>query len=178
MAELTTLARPYAKAAFEYADSANTLDGWSKALQQLAAVCADEKVAAALSSPLATTEQRAQILVDLIGEDLDEKVKNFLGNIAYNKRLGLLSEISSLFDLMKANREQVLDVNIQSAFDMSDAQQSKLADALSNNLKRNVSLEVTTDESLIGGALIHAGDVLIDGTVKGRLAKLSEAIAQ
>lgn len=177
MAELTTLARPYAKAAFEYADNANALDNWSKALQALSAVVADEKVSVALSNPLATTEQHAQIVIDLMGEDLDAKAQNFVRNMAANKRLGLLAEISELFDLMKANREQILDVKIQSAFDMNDEQQARLADALGKNLKRNVSIEVETDNSLIGGALIHAGDTLIDGSVKGRLAKLTDAIA-
>lgn len=177
MAELTTLARPYAKAAFEYADASNSLDVWSSALQSLAVVVANEKVAAALSNPLATTEQHAQTVIDLMGEDLDSKTQNFVRNIAANKRLPLLGEISELFDLMKANREQVLDVKIASAFDMSDEQQAKLADALGKNLKRNVSLEVETDKDLIGGALIHAGDTLIDGSVKGRLAKLTDAIA-
>lgn len=177
MAELTTLARPYAKAAFEYADVANGLDTWSKALQKLAEVVGDEKVASALSNPLATTEQHAQILIDLMGEDLDDKMQNFVRNMADNKRIALFGEISQLFDLMKANREQVLDVKLQTAFDMNDDQQSKLADALSKNLNRNVSLEVETDNSLIGGALIHAGDTLIDGSVKGRLTKLKDAIA-
>lgn len=177
MAELTTLARPYAKAAFEFADSANALDTWSKALQSLSAVITDEKVSIALSNPLATTEQHAQTVIDLMGEELDAKAQNFVCNIAANKRLELLTEISELFDLMKANREQILDVKIQSAFDMTEEQKNKLADALGKNLKRNVSLEVETENSLIGGALIHAGDTLIDGSVKGRLAKLTDAIA-
>lgn len=177
MAELTTLARPYAKAAFEYADASNSLDSWSKALQSLALLVADEKVASALSNPLATTEQHAQTVIDLMGDELDGKVQNFVRNIAVNKRLPLLGQISELFDLMKANREQVLDVKIASAFELSDEQQAKLADALGKNLERNVSLELETDSSLIGGALIHAGDTLIDGSVKGRLAKLTDAIA-
>ena len=177
MAELTTIARPYAKAAFEYADASNSLEAWSKALQNLSTVVADDKVSTVLANPLNTTDQNAQIVIDLLGEELDGKAQNFVRNIAANKRLGLSAEISGLFDLMKANREQILDVKIQSAFDMSDEQQAKLAEALGSNLKRTVSLEVETDESLIGGALIHAGDTLIDGTVKGRLAKLTDAIA-
>lgn len=178
MAELTTLARPYAKAAFEFADNAGSLDSWSKALQSLAAVVAEPKVATALSNPLNTTEQNAQLVIDLLGEELDAKAQNFVRNIAANKRLPLTSEITQLFDLMKANREQALDVKIESAFDMSESEQTKLADALGKNLKRTVTLEVETDSSLIGGALIHAGDTLIDGSVKGRLAKLTDALGQ
>jgi len=177
MAELTTLARPYAKAAFEYADSANTLDTWSKALSQLALVVDDEKVSTLLSNPLNTTEQNTQILIGLMGEELDAKVQNFISNLSANKRLPLLSEISALFDLMKANREQTLDVKIQAAYELTDAQREKLSEVLPNNIKRQVELEMETDASLIGGVLIHAGDTLIDGSVKGRLAKLTEAIA-
>lgn len=176
MAELTTLARPYAKAAFEFADTSSNLDSWSKTLQTLASVVAEPKVSATLANPLNTTEQNAQTVIDLLGEELETKQQNFVRNIAANKRLPLLDEISQLFDLMKANREQSLDVKIQSAFDMNENQQAKLAQALGDNLKRTVALEVETDSSLIGGALIHAGDTLIDGSVKGRLAKLTDAL--
>jgi len=177
MAEQITLARPYARAAFEHADAAGVLDGWSKALQQLALVVADGKVATALADPLATTEQRARTLIDIMGGDLDRGMQNFVRNMADNKRLDLFGEISQLFDLMKANREQILDVKLQTAFDLSDDQQSKLAEVLSKYLKRKVVLDVETDSSLIGGALVHAADTLIDGSVKGRLAKLKDAIA-
>ena len=177
MAEQITLARPYARAAFEYADAAGGLDVWSKALQQLALVVANEKVAIALADPLATTEQRARILIDLMGDELGAGMQNFVHNMADNKRVDLFSEISKLFDLMKANHEQVLDVKLQTAFDLGDDQRDKLAEALSKYLNRKVVLEVETDSSLIGGALVHAGDTLIDGSVKGRLAKLKDAIA-
>ena len=177
MAERTTLARPYAKAAFEYADAAAVLDQWSSALQQLALVSSDEKVAEALSNPMLTAEQHAQTLIDLLADELDDKAKNFVVNIASNKRIDLLAGISALFDLMKANRERVLDVKIQAAYELSDAQQKKLADALGENLQRNINLDAETDTSLIGGAVIHAGDTLIDGSVKGHLNKLKEAIA-
>ncbi|MEQ8952945.1 MAG: F0F1 ATP synthase subunit delta [Porticoccaceae bacterium] len=177
MAEQITLARPYARAAFEYADAAGSLEDWSKALQQLVQVVANEKVATALSDPLATTDQRARILIDLMGDELDSGMQNFVHNMADNKRVDLFGEISQLFDLMKANREQVLDVKLKTAFDLDDVQRDKLAGALSKHLNRKVALEVETDNSLIGGALIHAGDTLIDGSVKGRLGKLKDAIA-
>lgn len=178
MAQLTTLARPYAKAAFAYAGEQDKLDLWSETLQQLAAVLEQEKVVTALSNPLSTTEQNAQTLMGLMDEGLDSKIQNFITHVSVNKRLGLLPEISRLFDVMKANREKVVDVKVQAAYDVSEEQRTKLSEALSKNLNRSVSLEVETDSSLIGGALIHAGDSLIDGSVKGRLAKLSEAINQ
>ena len=176
MAELTTLARPYAKAAFEFADDNAALDHWSGALQSLAAVVAETRVADRLSDPLATSEQHAQTLVDLMGDSIDGKIQNFVQNLAANKRLGLLAEISSLFDLMKSNREQVLDVRISSAYELSDQQEKTLAEALGKNLRRAVTLECEVDESLIGGAFINAGDTIIDGSVRGRLTKLTETM--
>lgn len=176
MAELTTLARPYAKAAFEFADANGALPQWSEILKSLAAVVADERVAKLLSDPGATTEQNAQTLIEVMGDALDEKAQNFVSNVALNKRLGLFGEISKLFDLLKSQREQVLDVEITSAYAVSDEEQSTLASALSKNLNRQVTLSCDTDTRLIGGALIHAGDTFIDGTVSGRLAKLAEAM--
>ncbi len=178
MAESTTLARPYARAAFEYADAHSNMDAWSKALQQLAAIVAHEKVAGLLADPLAVTGHISGAVIDLMGDELDQKMQNFVSTLAANKRLGLLAEISLLFDLMKANREQVLDVRIHSAYDMDAEQRNRLADALGSSLKRTILLEVETDRSLIGGALINAGDTLIDGSVKGRLTKLADFVTQ
>lgn len=176
MAELTTLARPYAKAAFEFADANNVLAGWSEMLGSLAAVVADERVAKLLSDPAATSEQNAESLLALMGDALDAKGQNFVSNVAANGRISLFGEISKLFDLLKSQREQVLDVEITSAYEIQDHDQAKLAEALTKNLNRQVTLSCDTDKSLIGGALIHAGDTFIDGTVSGRLAKLAEAM--
>ena len=176
MAELTTLARPYAKAAFEYADANNALSSWADMLGALAAVVAEEKVAKLLSNPAATSEENASALIGIMGDTLDDKGQNFVRNVASNKRVGLFGEISKLFDLFKSQREQVLDVEITSAYEMLDGEKSKIADALSKNLNRQISLTCDTDTKLIGGALIHAGDIFIDGSVSGRLAKLAEAM--
>ena len=176
MAELTTLARPYAKAAFEYADANDALAQWSEMLGSIAAVVADEKVSKLLSDPAATSEQNAKTLVDIMGDALDTKAQNFVSNVASNKRIALFGEVSKLFDLLKAQREQVLDVEITSAYEVNNEEQAKLSSALSKNLNRQVTLTCDTDASLIGGALIHAGDTFIDGTVSGRLAKLAEAM--
>ena len=177
MAELTTLARPYAKAAFEYADANNALSNWAGMLGALASVVAEEKVAKLLSDPAATSEENASALVALMGDSLDAKGQNFVRNVAANKRIGLFGEISKLFDLMKSQREQVLEVEITSAYAMQEGEKTKIADALSKNLNRQVSLTCDTDTSLIGGAQIHAGDTFIDGSVSGRLAKLTEAMS-
>lgn len=176
MAELTTLARPYAKAAFEYADANNILSEWAEMLGALATVVAEEKVAKLLSDPAATSEQNASSLIEIMGDTLNAKGQNFVRNVAANKRIQLFGEISTLFDLLKSQREQVLDVEITSAYEIKDNEQSKLSEALSKNLNRQVTLTCETDASLIGGVLIHAGDTFIDGSVSGRLAKLADAM--
>ena len=176
MAELSTLARPYAKAAFAYAREHSALPQWSEQLLTAAAVTADVAMAAVLTNPSLTNEQRAQTLVDVCGDVLGVEVKNFISILAANKRLALLSEISSQFELFKANREKSVEVEVVSAFDLSDAMTTKLAEALGKKLEREVKVSTSTDENLLGGVLIRAGDLVIDGSVRGRLNKLAEAL--
>lgn len=176
MAQLTTLARPYARAAFETAQAAGNLALWSQMLGTLGAVVRDEKVAALLASPARGAEQKAQVLVDLCGEALDEQGRNFVRVLAENKRLNLLPEIHELFEELKAEQERVLDVDVVSAFEMSEGAKDKLAQALTARLQRDVKIHTRVDGSLIGGLVVRAGDVVIDGSVRGRLHKLAEAL--
>ena len=176
MAELTTLARPYAKAAFEAAVESGSLGDWSDSLALLAAVVSDPAVKAALSSPSLTGEKQAQLVLDLCGDEIAGQVKNFVSILAENKRIPLLPEIVTLFEILKANQEMRVDVNVISAFPLSDAIQEKLASALKTRLQRDVVLHSETDKSLIGGAVIRAGDLVIDGSVRGRLKKLAESM--
>jgi len=176
MAELSTLARPYARAAFEYAQGAGDLAGWEAMLNQAAAVVATEVVGKLITSPSLTSEQVAQQFIELLGEELNDKGQNFVSTLAVNKRLALLPSISEQFALMKANIEKAVDVEVTSAFDLADDVASKLETALATNLERQVRLTSTTDSSLIGGVVIRAGDTIIDGSVRGRLAKLAEAM--
>ena len=176
MAELSTLARPYAKAAFEYAREHNALAQWSEQLLTTAAVAADEDMAAVLSNPSLTNEQQAQTMIDVCGDVLGAEMKNFVSILASNNRLTLLAEISSQFELFKANYEKSVDVEVISAFDLNDATTAKLADVLGKKLEREVKVSTSTDKDLLGGVLIRAGDLVIDGSVRGRLNKLAEAL--
>ncbi|VUD63921.1 ATP synthase subunit delta [Thalassocella blandensis] len=176
MAELTTLARPYAKAAFESAREAGDLQGWSDALTLLASVSLSEKIDLVLDSPNLNGEQKAEVFIEICGEKLNEKQKNFVKVLAENKRLGLLVPVQEQFELYKANIEKSVDVDIQAAFEISPELQQKIAQALAKKLDREVTLQTSVDTSLLGGALIRAGDTVIDGSVKGRLAKLAEAM--
>lgn len=176
MAELSTLARPYAKAAFEYAVSANDLQGWSDNLEVVAAVAQQEAVIKLLSSPSYTAAQQAQKTIEICGDSVNDKMANFLHVLAENRRLQLLPQIYQQYEVLKANREKTVEVDVVSACEISTEQQNKLASALSAKLEREVNMQVSLDDNLIGGIVIRAGDTVIDGSIRGRLAKLAEAL--
>jgi F-type H+-transporting ATPase subunit delta len=176
MAELTTLARPYAKAAFEVAMDASALDNWSKMLSLSAAVASNEVVSSLLKSPALSSEQVADSFLQVCGDELDEKGKNFIRLLAENKRLVLLLQISQLYEVLKANQENSVDVEITTAFEISSEISSKLAQSLKTRLKREIKLATHVDQSLIGGVVIRAGDTVIDSSVRGKLSKLAESM--
>ena len=174
MAELTTLARPYAKAAFEVAVADGGLKNWSKMLAVAASVAVNDSVAAVLSSPALAAEQLAQSLIEVCGDELDDKGQNFVRLLAENKRLSLLPEISMLFEVLKANQEKSVDVEITTAFEISSDISNKLAKALKTRLQREIKLATRVNQNLIGGAVIRAGDTVIDNSIRGKLSKLAE----
>jgi len=176
MAELITLARPYAKAAFEVAMADSGLENWSKMLAVVASITDHEVVAAMLSSPSLAAEQLAQSLIDVCGDELDGKGQNFIRLLAENKRLSLLPEISTLFEILKANQERAVDVEITTAFEISPEVSNQLAQALKTRLQREINLSTQVNQSLIGGAIIRAGDTVIDNSVRGKLSKLAESM--
>jgi F-type H+-transporting ATPase subunit delta len=177
MAELTTIARPYAKAAFEVAAFADSLQSWSEMLAQLAKVVSNERVAEVLASPSLTGEQQAKIIIDLCGDEINEPLQNFVAVLSENKRLPLLPEIFALFDVLKAEREKTVDVEISTAFELADETELKLAQAIKAKLNRDVNIHSQIDKNLIGGMVIRAGDLVIDDSVRGKLNKLAEAMS-
>lgn len=178
MAELSTLARPYAKAAFEYANENSAVDQWSKMLALLAELSSVPAVSALINAPGLTAKVKAEKLVEICGDALNDKGANFLRNLSENRRLPLLPQIQILFGALKAEQERTLDVEVVAAFAMDQAQQDRLAGVLQKRLERAININVSVDASLLGGVVIRAGDTIIDGSVSGRLAKLAEAINQ
>lgn len=176
MADLTTLARPYARAAFEVAMEERDLPKWSKMLTVAAQVSSIDAVNAVLSSPTVGSEKLAHTLIELCGDELNQKAKNFVSLLAENKRLALLPEISSLYEGLRANQEKSVDVEITTAYSISSATADKLAAALKTRLQRDIKLASKVDPALIGGAIIRAGDTVIDNSVRGKLNKLAEAM--
>jgi len=175
--ETTTIARPYAKAVFEYAVDDSSLQNWSDMLSLMATISLDPHAINFITSPDVTTEQQAQFLLEVCGDKLNDKGKNFIHLLAHNKRLLALPEIKALFEVERAEFEKTLAVNVISFSELSDAQQEKLSESLSKRFKRQVSIDVEIDKSLLGGAIIRAGDVVIDASVRGKLNNLSTELA-
>jgi F-type H+-transporting ATPase subunit delta len=172
MAEKSTIARPYAKALFELALGQKKLDAWSEVLARAAVVVRDERVRPLLTSPHVTTDQLAQLVIDVVGGKLDEDGRNFLRVLAQNRRLGFLPEIAAIYEKFKAEEENTLDVTVTSAVALDAALQKKFAAALKERLRRDVRLRSETDPSLLGGAILRADDLVIDGSLRGRLERL------
>ena len=178
MIEPTTLARPYARAAFEHARAAGDLAAWQAALSELAAITAEPKVAAAMGDPNQTAAQRAATLSGLAGDVVPSAVANLLAIMADNGRLSLLPEVAMLFDQLKQAVESTVAVHVTSAYPLSDAETQQLAETMQEKLARSITLTSETDPSLLGGALIRADDLVIDGSVRGRLNKLAGTLTQ
>jgi F-type H+-transporting ATPase subunit delta len=176
MAEKITIARPYAKAAFELAREHDAYGRWSQILAGAAAVVADERVARLLSSPRVTSAEIVELLAEASGAAGDEQGKNFFNTLAQNRRLGLLPEIAQIYEAMRAEIENVADVNVVSAVQLDEAQRQRLATALKKRLNRDVRLHCEVDPSLIGGAVVRSGDFVIDGSLKARLDRLAAQI--
>ena len=173
MAERTTTARPYAKAIFALARQGNTLAATSASLIRAAEVVADPRVHDLLGSPHVTSTQLAEFVTGVTGAGLDEYGRNFITLLAQNRRLGFLPEIAALFEQMKAEVENAVDVEVVSATALSSDQESRYAAALQKKLGRSVRLHTRVDGSLLGGAVLKAGDLVIDGSIMGRLERLA-----
>ncbi len=176
MAELATIARPYANAVFDLAKRESALDSWSAMLGVLGATIDHPTVRVMLQSPDTPAQAKAFRLAEVCGDELDDRGKKFLQALADNDRLLLLSEIRNQYEELKAEEEKSLDVEVVSAYELSEAQSSALKNALNKKFEKEISIESRVDSSLIGGAIIRAGDVVIDGSVRGKLTKLTETL--
>ncbi len=173
VAERATVARPYAKAAFEYARQANAFAAWSAGLGAAAEILSDARVGALTKSPRLTGADLAGFINGLVGPKLDQGMQNFIAVLAENHRLLLLPEIFAQFERLRAAVENTVDVEVVSAVALDAAQSAKLSEALARRFKRQVRLQNSVDSTLLGGAVVRAGDMVIDGSLKGRLERLA-----
>jgi F-type H+-transporting ATPase subunit delta len=173
MADKTTIARPYARAAFEEARATRRLEPWAEALHVAAAVVADPRVARLLGNPHVTPEELAQLVSGIAGGKLGDEGGNFVRTLATNHRLAVLPEIAELFDTLKDAEQGVADVTVTSAAPLAAGQQQALSAALERRLKRTVRLHCATEPALIGGAVVRSGDLVIDGSLRTRLERIA-----
>jgi F-type H+-transporting ATPase subunit delta len=176
VAERATIARPYARAAFAHAQAAKALANWSKLLDAAAQAAADPRVARLIGNPRVTGEELVDLLGGLSKQAGGEDGRNFLRALAENHRLALLPQIAAQFEALRAEVEGVMDVEVVAAREIAQPQQRKLEAALAKRLGREVRMHTRIDESLLGGAIVRAGDLVIDGSLKGRLERLGTAL--
>ena len=176
MAESATVARPYARAAFEFAQGAKALARWGDLLETAAMVVRDARVTALLGNPKVTTLALADFVLDIAGEKADEHGRNFVRLLAQNQRLALLPEIAAQYALLRAAAENTVDVEVVSAIALSEAETEKFARALTRRLNRIVRLHPSVDPSLLGGDVVRAGDFVLDGSLKGKLERLGQSM--
>jgi F-type H+-transporting ATPase subunit delta len=173
VAERATIARPYAKAAFEYARAASAFAEWSQGLKAAAEIVADPRVAPLTKSPEWSAADLVSLITDVAGAKLDAGMQNFVRVLAENHRLLLLPEIAAHYEDLRSAVENTVDVEVVSAVPLDAAQAGKLEQALSTRLKRKVRMHNSVDAALLGGAVVRAGDLVIDGSLKGRLERLA-----
>ena len=174
MSQALTLARPYARAAFGIARDAGDYASWSNALAFAARVAADPQVVDLLGSPKLTHADAVSLLAI---DGASEQMRSFLALLADNRRLALLPEIAGLFEELRTEAERVVKARVTSATALGESDLQGIKAALKKRFGREVEIETAVDESLIGGAVIDAGDVVIDGSLKGKLGRLQSALA-
>lgn len=176
MAEATTIARPYAEAAFSLAQENNTIPRWSNFLELSATVARHERVRALMGNPRITSEQVLKIFAGVAGQSLDAHGTNFLNALVKNGRLQVLPEISQMFEEMKAQQGGALEATVYSAFPLNDAQLKQLVQYLETRFARKIEADLRIAPELIGGVKIEIGDQVLDASVRGRLTAMAAAL--
>ncbi|EYU13728.1 MULTISPECIES: F0F1 ATP synthase subunit delta [Photorhabdus] len=175
MSEFATVARPYAKAAFDFAVEKQSLEQWQNMLAFTAEVTRNEQVGELLSGSLAS-ETLANTFIAICGEQVDEHAQNFIRVMAENGRLLALPEVLQQFIQLRASLESTVDVEVISAAELREQQLTKIAVAMEKRLSRKVKLNCKIDKSVIAGVVVRAGDLVIDGSIRGRLDRLTDVL--
>lgn len=175
MSEMITVARPYAKAAFEFAVESKSMDGWQEMLVFAAEVAKNPEMKAFLSGS-SSADKMAEIFIQVCGEQLNDKGQNLIKVMAENGRLPVLPAVVDLFAEMYAEYSKEISVDVTSAVELVAEQVDKLSAALEKRLERKVNLNCSVDETVVGGLVIKAGDIVIDSTIRGKLDRLSDTL--
>lgn len=176
MAEFTTIARPYAQAVFKLAQQNQALPAWSEMLGVAALTATDPGMRKLLDNPRVTAAQLAELFIDIGGDRFNDDGRNLIRLLAERRRLVVLPEIFGLYEQFKNEAEGAIKAQLITAFPATDAQKQTIATALKQRFGREVQLEYITDPTLMGGAVVRAGDLVIDGSVRGKLTRLGTAL--
>lgn len=176
MAELTTVARPYAEAVFRLAKETGALEAWSQSLAKLAQIAGNKEAQTVVADPQFTAANAQALFLELLGKDVSPEVANFITIVLENRRFLLLPSIAAQFEELKAASEGQVDAFIESAYALTDAQLVELTATLSQQFKRKVSAEVTVNAALIGGVKVTVGDLVVDASVRGQLSAMAASL--
>ena len=177
MSEAITTARPYAQAAFDEAQKLDTLKAWSDLLIGLAELVSQAEVRAVINNPKVSKAQVFGLMEAFMGASATVQQRNFVHVLADNQRLLVLPEIAAIFEALKAEAEKTVNVVVDSAFELSAAQQEKIIGSLKKRMGREVKLTCNVKKDLLGGVVIRAGDKVIDGSARTRLGEMAVALA-
>jgi F-type H+-transporting ATPase subunit delta len=177
MSESITIARPYAVAAFDFAKQKGELKSWSELLAAATVAVKDEQVGALIASPRVTSGQLQDLMQALCSDAAGQPGRNFIHLLIEEHRLAVFPEIAEQFERLRAEEEKSVDVEVSSAVVLDDAQKQKIAAALKTRMGREIRLHCKVDATLLGGVSIRAGDKVIDGSVRTRLAEMSSTLA-
>ena len=178
MSELTTAARPYAKAVYDTASETGTLESWSDALANLSLLVADSQVKDRLESPDLSAEQKGELLIQVLGKNLNEHQQNLVRLMAENGRLKLMADVAEQFEAARAKAENKIEAEVITAFPLTDEQEKSLVATLKNKLGCDITITTSVDETLIGGVVIKAGDTIIDASMKSQLDSLALSLGR
>jgi len=176
MAEAITVARPYADAVYKLAVANNSLPQWSKMLQLAAKISEDEQVKLLIGNPVVSAKQLGDIFLEIGRSKFNAEARNLMMLLIENKRIVVLSQISQLFEQLRAQHEGVLEAKIVSAFAMENRQLKKLVEDLEQKFKRKIEAQVSIDPELIGGVKVEVGDEILDASVRGKLEAMAVAL--
>jgi len=178
MKDLTTAARPYAKAVYDTASESNTVDSWGDALTNLAAVISDEQMNKLLERPDLGKAEKGELIIKVLGDKLTDKQQNLVRLMAGNSRLKLMPDVLEQFEAARAKAENKIEAQVTSAFELTAAQISEIVNTLKNKLGSDVTVTTSVDASLIGGVVIKAGDTIIDASMKSQLDSLALSLGR
>ena len=178
MADQSIAARPYAKAVFEMAHEGGRYDDWSGRLGFWSGLIDNPEMSQRLESPGLTRRDKAKLIESVIGDDeLDDESRNLIRLLADNDRLGAMRDIAALYEELRAEAQGEIEATVTSAFELDEAQRERIAESLGKRLNRKVRIVSEVDRDLIGGAIIRAGDLVIDGSLRGRVEKMNHAVS-